>query len=384
MRNSLVDSTGSWRSWRYLGERRSRRKRKIPWRVLRTKCRALPMGCPILQGIWQVRNTTAAFDVQDHAGALGIPPGRSIVVQPADGKIPYKPEALAKRRGKFQESGRALDTLNKCYMPGVPRITYMDYPFQIFETPKYTLIAYEYIHNYRTIFTNGTQHLDGLDWWNGDSRGHWDGDSLVVDVTDFNDQTWFDASGDYHSDKLHVVERYTRTGPDTLQYEATIEDPEVFTQPWKISIPLYRHTEPNFRVLEYECQAYADEARRAVANEDAAVFLVSCSQSRCCRVYRLRSASRAATRRSAAAGCQSFFGGPPHKPGGPVQHLPDGHPDMQGFWNAANNGGAVFELQNHPNGRRPFFGPGKGAIVDPADGFIPYTAGGQGQRPGLV
>jgi hypothetical protein len=220
-----------------------------------------PDGLPDLQGIWQVRNTTAAFDVQDHAGALGIPAGRSIIVQPADGRIPYKPEALAKRQDNFKNRD-AADTLNKCYMPGVPRITYIDFPFQIFETPKYTLIAYEYIHNYRAIFTNGTKHLDGLDWWNGDSRGHWDGDSLVVDVTDFNDQTWFDASGDYHSDKLHVVERYTRTGPDTLQYEATVEDPEVFTQPWKISIPLYRHTEPNFRVLEYECQAYSDEASK--------------------------------------------------------------------------------------------------------------------------
>jgi hypothetical protein len=226
---------------------------RAQYRVPRT-----PDGLPDLQGIWQVRNTAAAFDVQDHAGALGIPPGRSIVVEPAGGKIPYKPEALAKRQANFKNRD-ADDPLNKCYMPGVPRITYLNFPFQIFETPKYTLIAYEYIHNYRTIFTNGTQHLDGLDWWNGDSRGHWDGDSLVVDLTDFNDQTWFDASGDFHGDKLHVVERYTRTAPDTLQYEATIDDPEVFTQPWKISIPLYRHTEPNFRILEYECQAYADE-----------------------------------------------------------------------------------------------------------------------------
>ena len=218
-------------------------------------------GLPDLQGIWQVRGTTAQYDVQDHSGALGIPAGRGIVIQPGDGRIPYKPEALAKREQNFK-SRDANDPLNKCYMPGVPRITYLDFPLQIFETPKYTLIAYEYIHNYRTIFTNGTQHLEGLDWWNGDSRGHWDGDSLVVDVTDFNDQTWLDASGDFHSDKLHVVERYTRTGPDTLQYEATIEDPDVYTSPWKISVPLYRHTEPNFRLLEYECHAYADEAAK--------------------------------------------------------------------------------------------------------------------------
>ena len=218
-----------------------------------------PDGLPDLQGIWQVRDTAAAFDLEDHPGALGIPPGLSVIVQPAGGKIPYKPEALAKREANFKNR-KVDDPLNKCYMPGVPRITYLNFPFQIFETPQYTLIAYEYIHNYRTIFTNKTEHLDGLDWWNGDSRGHWEGDTLVVDVSDFNDQTWFDAAGDYHSDKLHVVERYTRTGPDTLEYEATIEDPDVFTQPWKIRIPLYRHTEPNFRILEYECQAYRDEA----------------------------------------------------------------------------------------------------------------------------
>jgi len=218
-------------------------------------------GTPDLQGIWQVRNSSAAFDLQDHAGALGIPPGRSVIVDPAGGKIPYKPEALAKRQENFKNRA-AADTFNKCYMPGVPRITLLDYPFQIFQTPKYTLLAYEYNHIYRTIFTNGTKHIDGLDFWLGDSRGHWDGDTLVVDVADFNDQTWFDASGDYHGDKLHVVERYTRTGPETLRYEADIEDPGVFTRPWKISLTLYRHTEPNFRILEYECQAYADEASK--------------------------------------------------------------------------------------------------------------------------
>jgi hypothetical protein len=218
-------------------------------------------GTPDLQGIWQVRNSSAAFDLEDHGGALGIPAGRSVIVDPPDGKIPYKPEALAKRQENFKNRETA-DTLNKCYMPGVPRITYLDFPFQIFQTPKYTLIAYEYIHIYRTIFTDASKHIDGLDFWLGDPRGRWDGDTLVVDVTDFNDQTWFDASGDFHSDKLHVVERYTRTGPDTLRYEATIEDPEVFTKAWKISLPLYRHTEPNFRLLEYECQAYADEAAK--------------------------------------------------------------------------------------------------------------------------
>ena len=211
-------------------------------------------GTPDLQGIWQVKNTSAAFDLQTHAASKGVPAGKSVIIDPADGKIPYKPDALAKRQANFKDRETA-DTLNKCFMPGVPRITYLNYPFQIFQTPKYTLIAYQYIHIYRTIYTNNTPHIDGLDFWLGDSRGHWEGDTLVVDITDFNDQTWFDAAGDYHSGKLHVVERYTRTGADSMTYEATIEDPDVFTRPWKISAPLYRHTEPNFRLLEYECQA---------------------------------------------------------------------------------------------------------------------------------
>jgi len=221
-----------------------------------------PDGHADLQGIWQVRSTTAAFDVEDHAGALGIPAGRSVIADPPGGKIPYKPDALAKQKENFQNRAMA-DPLGKCYMPGVPRITLLDFPLQIFQTPKYTMIAYEYIHIYRMLFTDGSKHIDGLDFWNGDSRAHWDGDTLVVDVSDFNDQTWLDASGNYHSDALHVVERYTRTGPETLQYEATLEDPKVYTRPWTIRTTLYRHTEPNFRLLEYECHAYSDEEGKA-------------------------------------------------------------------------------------------------------------------------
>jgi hypothetical protein len=211
-----------------------------------------------LEGIWQA-HSTAAFDLQDHAASLGIPAGRSVVVDPPDGKIPYQPAELAKKKENF-ENRTSADPLGKCYMPGVPRLTLLDFPFQIFQTPKYVEILYEYIHMARTIYLGPSEskHLDGVDFWNGDSRGHWEGDTLVVDVADFNDQTWLDAAGDYHSDALHVVERYTRTGPDTLRYEATIEDPKVFTKPWKISIALDRHTEPNFRLLEYECYAYAE------------------------------------------------------------------------------------------------------------------------------
>ncbi len=215
---------------------------------------------PDLQGIWQIQNT-ANFDLEPHTATSGVPAGLGVIVDPADGKIPYQPAALAQRKQNFENRATA-DPVAKCYMPGVPRMTYMPFPFQIFQTPKFVIMASEYIHNTRTIHLDGSKHLDGVDFYNGDSRGHWEGDTLVVDVAGFNAETWFDRAGNYHSDQLHVVERYTRTGPDTLTYEATIEDPKVFTKPWKISMPLALHKEKNFRLLEYECYAYLEDAAK--------------------------------------------------------------------------------------------------------------------------
>ena len=144
-------------------------------------------------------------------------------------------------------------------MPGVPRITYMAFPFQIHQTPKYVGISYEYNHATRLIYLDGSRHPNGLDFWMGDSRGHWEGDSLVVDVTNFNDKTWFDKAGNFHSDALHVIERYTKTAPDHLTYEVTIEDPKVFMRPWKMSMPVYRRMEQNIQLLEYECIEFLEE-----------------------------------------------------------------------------------------------------------------------------
>jgi hypothetical protein len=199
-------------------------------------------GQPDLQGIWEVR-TSPDKDLEKAKG---------LIVEPKNGKIPYLPAALAKKK-ENEKNSVAADPLNKCFMPGVPRINLLSYPLQIFQTPNQIAIAYEYIHNFRNIYLKRTTHLDGIDFWQGDSLGHWDGDTLVVDVTDFNDQTWFDKAGDYHSDALHVVERYTRTGPDTLRYEATIEDSKTYSMPWKIRADLHRNTQPNARLMEYEC-----------------------------------------------------------------------------------------------------------------------------------
>jgi hypothetical protein len=141
-------------------------------------------------------------------------------------------------------------------MVGVPRITYMPYPFQIVQSPKQITILYEYVHTLRNIYLDSPHPQGPIQWYMGDSRARWDGETLVVDVVHFTDQTWLDRSGNFHSDALHVVERYTRTGPDHMLYEVTIEDPKVFTGPWKMSMPLYRRQEKNAQLLEYECYAY--------------------------------------------------------------------------------------------------------------------------------
>ena len=138
-------------------------------------------------------------------------------------------------------------------MVGVPRITYMPYPFQIFQTPDQIVFLYEYVHSIRNIFMNSAHPEGPIQWWLGDSRGYWDGDSLVVDVVHFTDQTWFDRSGNFHSESLHVVERYTPTSENHIVYEATIEDPQVFTRPWTIRMPLYRRLEENLQILDYDC-----------------------------------------------------------------------------------------------------------------------------------
>jgi hypothetical protein len=213
-------------------------------------------GKPNLQGIWQVLNT-AAWDIQDHAARLGVPAGQSVVV---GNEIPYTPAALAKKRQNLENRATA-DPETKGYLPGVPRIMYMPYPFQIFQTPEQVVMVFEYDRGVRNIYTKGTPHPRGpLNWWLGDSRGRWEGDTLVVDVVYFTDETWFDRAGNFHSEDLHLVERFTPAGPDHINYEVTVEDPNVFTRPWVMRMVLYRRKEPNVRVLEYDPGRLMDEA----------------------------------------------------------------------------------------------------------------------------
>jgi hypothetical protein len=223
------------------------------------------LGHPDLRGIWQVNNT-AAWDIQDHSAQLlpglpahfGIPAGQGVV---EGNEIPYQPWALEKKK-ENSEKRLTDDPDAQCNMPGVPRAVYMPYPFQIFQFSNRVVILYEYLHIVRQIYTDGSPHPKSfpVDLWMGDSRGRWEGNTLVVDVVGFEPSTWFDRAGNFHSEALHIVERYTRTGPDHMLYEATIEDPKVFTRPWKMSMPVYRRMEPNAQLLEFECYAYAWEA----------------------------------------------------------------------------------------------------------------------------
>ena len=213
-----------------------------------------PDGKPDLSGVWQVLNS-AAFDIEDHQAEPGVPAGTGVVV---GGDIPYQGWALEQRKKNYADR-LTEDTDAKCFLPGVPRITYMPYPFRIIQTPDRIDMSYEYVGALRHIFTNGTPHPPGhIDWWMGDSRGRWEGDTLVVDVIHFNDQTRFDKAGNFHSDMLHVVERYRFIDAGHLDYEVTIEDPKVFTRPWKMQMPLYRRIEPAPRVLEYYCYGFND------------------------------------------------------------------------------------------------------------------------------
>ena len=220
-------------------------------------------GKPNLNGIWQAMNT-ANWDIQGHAalagqvvalGATGAePPGIGIV---EGGEIPYLPAAAQKKKENYANRLK-LDPEVKCYLPGVPRATYMPYPFQIVQSGKFILISYEYDGAVRTIYMDNPGPAP-VDSWMGWSAGHWEGDTLVVDVTGLNDQTWFDRAGDFHSDALHVVERYTLVAPNVLNYEATIEDPQVFSRTWKISMPLYKHLEKNAQLLEFKCVEFVEE-----------------------------------------------------------------------------------------------------------------------------
>lgn len=222
-------------------------------------------GKPNLNGIWQAMST-AHWDLEDHPaqpgalvamGAIGaIPAGYGVI---EGGHIPYKPEALAKKKENFANRMQ-MDPEVKCYMPGIPRATYMPYPFQISQSQGTNdiLFAYSYDAATRIVHLGKPKDVD-FDTWMGTNNGRWEGNTLVVDATGFNGRLWLDRAGNFTTDTLHVVERYTMVDANLIDYEATIEDPEIYTRPWKIRLQLYRNRDPNARLLRFECVAFVEE-----------------------------------------------------------------------------------------------------------------------------
>ena len=218
-----------------------------------------------LDGIWQAMGS-ASWNLEGHTasktpvtrvlGALGgIPAGMSVV---EGGVIPYLPAALEQRNANL-ESWNEKDSVTKCYIPGIPRLTYMPFPLQIFQTESKIFMAYEFGGNSRTIHMDRPGTSAPLPSWMGYSLGHWEGNTLVVDVSSQMAETWFDSAGNFHSGALHVEERYTPIDVNHIEYEATITDPEVFSRSWKIKLPLYRRLEENVRLLEYKCVEFAED-----------------------------------------------------------------------------------------------------------------------------
>lgn len=206
----------------------------------------LANGKPDFSGIWQT-TSAADYDLEPHSNRPDAPPGAGVV----EGKfLPYLPEALEQKKSNFAER-HTRDPALKGWTLGVPRGIYYPEPFQIFQREKDLILVHQFGHSIRTIFTNGTDHpKDPYDWWLGDSRGKWEGDTLSVDVKHFNDKTWFDRAGNYHSDQLHVIEKWKFLDKNTLEYSATIEDPKVFSHPWTLSVILHRHREKDFQLIE--------------------------------------------------------------------------------------------------------------------------------------
>jgi hypothetical protein len=207
-------------------------------------------GRPDLSGIWQAIST-ADFDLEPHSTRKDGPPGAGVI---EGDSIPYLPGALKQRQANFAARDK-LDPRLQCFTLGVPRDNYYPEPFQILQRPRDLTLIYEFGNSVRTIHTNGTLHPagDNPEFWLGDSRGHWEGDTLVVDVTDFTDKTWLDRAGNFHSDALHVVERWTPLDRDHLEYRATLEDPKVFARPWTLSVILYRLKDKNIQLIENYC-----------------------------------------------------------------------------------------------------------------------------------
>jgi hypothetical protein len=305
-------------------------------------------GRPDLQGIWNVTNT-AAFGLEDHVARDGMPAGLSVV---DGGSIPYRPEARAERDANFRDRVQ-LDPLNNCFLPGTPRIMYLGRPFHIFQTDEHLAITFEWQQVWRLIYTAGQEPLyPGFKQWMGDSRGHWEGDTLVVEVLEHNDRTWFDAAGNFHSDAMMLTERYRLLDENSIEYSVTVEDPEVFTRPWTMRMNLHRQTEVD-RILEYQCQAEKEEANGEFERDERTWYPAPIPTDN--------------EPFAATAGIEL----PQPQRTGEFDRLPDGTPDISGYF-VADAGGANYGLEFKAGGN--LWPASRGHVVDPADGVLPYQA----------
>jgi hypothetical protein len=212
-------------------------------------------GHPDMQGFWNASNNGGAvFELQNHpTPRSGVPPGKGAIVDPADGFLPYQPWAAAKAKDTFEHNLAEEPELH-CYESGVPKAMYVQFGLQIFQPANYVVLTWEFMHAYRIIPTDGRPHIpSNIKLFMGDSVGHWEGDTLVVDTTNLNDRTWYDTVGDFHSDAEHVVERFTPVDTTTIKYEATVEDPKVLTKPFKIAMELDKNTTPDYEQMEFGC-----------------------------------------------------------------------------------------------------------------------------------
>jgi len=312
-------------------------------------------GKPDLQGIWQSVNR-ASYDLEDHVAQYDMLAGVSVI--DGGGEIPYQLWAVEQQLRNF-ENRSSEDPLRNCFLPGVPRIMAMESPFQIFQTTNHIAITFEWQQVFRLIYTNGSPPLyAGIESWMGNSRGHWEGDVLVVEVIDQNDKTWLDAAGNFHSEEILVTERYQLLDTDTIEYEATIDDPKVFTKPWTIKLELKRQTHMD-GILEYQCQAEKEEASGDFERDentwypapipvDNDPFDADVSES-------LPLPTTLAE----------------------IPRLSDGTPNISGYF-MADAGGANYGLEKHDGDT--LLPPSRGQVVDPVDGMLPYQAWARAER----
>ena len=295
-------------------------------------------GKPDLQGIWQAESRASA-DLSNLA------------------PIPYQPWALEQKRANFANRATA-DPLGRCYLPGVPRIMYMEFPFQIFQTSEHIAITFEWSQVYRLIHTSGEPQLyPGIESWMGHSRGRWEDDVFVVEVTDHNDKTWLDSAGNFHSEELRLIERYRMVDASTIDYQVTFEDPKVFTQPWSIRTTLRRRDLD--RIFEYQCQAVAEEASGAFEPD--------------LRTWYPTAAPPGNAPFDAAADGEL----PALTTPAGVPRLADGTADLNGYYQN-DAGGANYGLETRP---QEFLTPAsRGVVVDPPTGQLPYQAWARAER----